>query len=304
MGGLRKQDQREIKKQAFSARPPRNRREERESMPNEPDLTLILTALANGGMSVDEAAGILRFSPFCQTVGGITPDLHRGMRTGFGETVFAQGKGLEKLTAAVAGLSREGATPVLVSRVSPKQGRALLENFPSGEYWRNAGLFSLGRPLNLTPPWPEDGDCVIVTAGACDQAVALEALGTLRFHGCKAALAQDIGIAGLHRVKPWLPALDQAKIIIAIAGMEGALPGVLAGLVKTPVLAVPTSVGYGVSKGGYAALISMLSTCSPGVSVLNIDNGYGAAMFAARVIGKSKGQPGEGAPTGETARPA
>jgi NCAIR mutase (PurE)-related protein len=126
---------------------------------------------------------------------------------------------------------------------------------------------------------------MLLTAGASDMRVALEALGTARFYGLYPGLAPDIGVAGLHRLTPWLPSLSKARLLLVIAGMEGALPSVIAGLTGKPVLAVPTSVGYGVSAGGYAALMGMLSACSAGISVFNIDNGYGAAIFACRVLG-------------------
>ena len=125
---------------------------------------------------------------------------------------------------------------------------------------------------------------MIITAGASDLRVGLEALGTAGFYGLEAGLAPDIGVAGLHRLTPWLPALAEARILMVIAGMEGALPSVIAGLSAKPVLAVPASVGYGVGAGGYAALLGMLSSCAAGISVFNIDNGYGAAVFAHRII--------------------
>lgn len=140
----------------------------------------------------------------------------------------------------------------------------------------------------MTPPWPAKGDALVVSAGAADMAVALEAFGTLSFWGCDCGCVTDVGVAGLHRLSPHLEALHSARVIIAVAGMEGALPGVLAGLTPAPVLAVPTSVGYGVGAHGFAALSTMLCTCVPGVAVLNIDNGFGAAAFAAKLLEKSK----------------
>lgn len=136
----------------------------------------------------------------------------------------------------------------------------------------------------LGPPWPERGEIMVVTAGAADIPVGAEAYGALRFWGHDCGFLTDVGVAGLHRLAPHIRDLRAARLIIAVAGMEGALPGVLAGLVPCPVLAVPTSVGYGVGAGGMAALHSMLCSCVPGLAVLNIDNGFGAAAFAAKLL--------------------
>lgn len=248
-------------------------------------LASILARVAAGIMTPDAAAAELRYAPFRQMIDGVTVDTHRHLRTGMPETVFARGKSPDRLLAAVAALSGPGGTiPVLASRVSPEQGDVLQKAFPDGIYWPEASIFCRNKELPRTPPWPDAGDVMIVTAGTSDMPVALEALGTALFHGVRAGLAADIGVAGLHRVAPWLPVFEKAAALIVVAGMEGALPSVMAGLTGKPVIAVPTSVGYGVSAGGFAALAGMLSSCSPGIAVVNIDNGYGAAMFAARVL--------------------
>ena len=248
-------------------------------------LEAILGLVAAGTLPVDEAVEQLKYAPFRKMLDGVTVDTHRKIRTGAPETVFAKGKSLDRLIAAVAALSGEdGATPVLASRVSPEQGEALQKAFPDGIYWSEAATFSRNRFMAHVPPWPEEGDVMVVTAGTSDMPVALEALATLLFHGVHAGLAADIGVAGLHRVSPWLPVFEKASALIVVAGMEGALPSVMAGLTAKPVVAVPTSVGYGVALGGFAALAGMLSSCSPGIAVVNIDNGYGAAMFALRLM--------------------
>lgn len=245
----------------------------------------ILERVAAGALSPEEAATELKFTPFLRMLDGVTLDTHRHLRTGAPETVFASGKSLERLIAAVTALAGEdGTTPVLASRVSPEQGEALTKAFPGGIFWREAALFFRNKDVPHAPPWPACGDVMVVTAGTSDMPVALEALGTALFHGVSAGLAADVGVAGLHRVTPWLPAFAKASLLIVVAGMEGALPSVMAGLTGKPVIAVPTSVGYGVSAGGFAALAGMLSSCSPGIAVVNIDNGYGAAMFAARFM--------------------
>ena len=249
------------------------------------DLLNVLQLVKQGGLSPEEAALRLRFSPFEELLDGVNLDLHRELRTGQGECVLARGKSPDRLLAAMRGLAgEEGTRPVLATRVSSRQGAMLSTEFPQGEWSREAGLFTLNRPLGLVPPWPRTGELMIVTAGASDMRVGLEALGTARFYGLKAGLAPDIGVAGLHRLAAWLEAFAQAKVLMVIAGMEGALPSVIAGLTSKPVLAVPASVGYGVSAGGFAALAGMLSSCASGVSVFNIDNGYGAAVFASRLL--------------------
>ena len=252
---------------------------------NNDTMLQLLAKVASGSISPKEAAVSLRFAPFEQLMDGVTVDTHRHMRTGMPETVFARGKSIERLIRAVEGLAgQDGATPVMASRVSAEQGAALHKAFPDGIFWPEAAIFCLNKSIAVTPPWPGKGDVMVVTAGTSDMPVALEALGTLLFHGINAGLAPDIGVAGLHRVRPWLPVLDNASALIVVAGMEGALPSVMAGLTGKPIVAVPTSIGYGVALGGFAALAGMLSSCSPGIAVVNIDNGYGAAMFAARLM--------------------
>ncbi|MCL1915743.1 MAG: nickel pincer cofactor biosynthesis protein LarB [Desulfovibrionaceae bacterium] len=254
------------------------------------NLLNILHLVGAGELSPEEAAGRMRFTPFEELLNGVNLDLHRELRTGRGECVLAQDKSQDRLLAAMRGLAGpEGSLPVLATRVSEVQGKGLSREFPQGEWSREAGLFTLNRYLRLSPPWPRNGELMIVTAGASDMRVALEALGTARFCGLDCGLAPDIGVAGLHRMTPWLEAFAQAKLLMVIAGMEGALPSVIAGLTGKPVLAVPTSVGYGVSAGGFAALAGMLSSCAAGISVFNIDNGYGATVFADRVLRASTG---------------
>lgn len=225
----------------------------------------LLQAVARGDIPPEQALRHLGDATAADSLQGLHLDHGRALRTGLGEVVFAQGKTDGALVGAVRGLHRRGA-PVLVSRASEAQGALLQQEFPGGRYWAQCRLFCLGGEAQdvpeLGPPWPEQGEIMVVTAGAADIPVGAEAYGALRFWGHDCGFLTDVGVAG----------------------MEGALPGVLAGLVPCPVLAVPTSVGYGVGAGGMAALHSMLCSCVPGLAVLNIDNGFGAAAFAAKLL--------------------
>lgn len=244
----------------------------------------VLRAVADGSLSPERALSRLALEPVRDTLNGLALDTQRELRTNLGEVVFAPGKSDRALIGAVRGLAGDGA-PVLVSRVDARQGALLLEAFPAGRHWDDAGLFALGDGARrLEPPWPSRGEVIVMSAGAADMRVAAEACGTLRFWNIDCGFIPDVGIAGLHRLMPHIDAMRSATIIIAVAGMEGALPGVLAGLVPCPVLAVPASVGYGVGEGGRAALTTMLCSCVPGIAVTNIDNGFGAAAFAAKLL--------------------
>ncbi len=246
------------------------------------DIHDLLQRVAQGRLSVEDAARELRFAPFTASGEGVCLDGHRGLRTGVPEVVFGSGKSEAQLERAVQGLAEQGAS-VLVTKLSPGQGEALHALFPEGKVHPQAGLFTLGADLSLTPPWPEQGEALVLSAGASDLPVALEAYATAQYFGLTAGLVSDVGVAGLHRLLPHLQACDQARVLIVVAGMEGALPSVVAGLTDKPVIAVPTSVGYGVSFQGVTALLGMLSSCAPGVAVVNIDNGFGAAAMARKL---------------------
>ena len=237
-------------------------------------------------MTPQEALVLLGDEATRDVLHGLTLDPQRPLRTGLGEVVFAPGKSNDALLAAVNGLAAHG--PVLVSRVSPEQASLLENRFSLGRHWPDARLFSLGGPddfaQRMAPPWPQQGEALVVSAGAADIPVALECYCSLCFWGKSCGCITDVGVAGLHRLIPHMDALRSARVIIAVAGMEGALPGVLAGLVPCPVVAVPTSVGYGLGTGGLAAMSTMLCSCVPGVAVVNIDNGFGAAAFAAKLL--------------------
>ncbi len=220
--------------------------------------------------------------PYQEAANGLNLDLHRGMRTGISEVVFGQGKSIDQLHSAVETLARDK-NPVLVTKVGQDNGLDLEKRFPGGRYWDVPGVFILNKQLDLSHPWPGTGRILIISAGGADLPVALEALTTCLFFDQQAGLISDVGVAGLHRLFPHLDTLSRAEILIVVAGMEGALPSVVAGLCDKPVVAVPTSVGYGTNFSGVTPLLAMLTSCAPGISVVNIDNGFGAACFAVKV---------------------
>jgi NCAIR mutase (PurE)-related protein len=245
-------------------------------------LLQILQDVAEGRTAPDAALERCRLAPLEDLFYDLKLDPHRKLRTGLGEVVFAPGKSDAQLLSAMKHLGQAG--PALASRVSEAQAQCLRDAFPQGDYWPEARLFALGRALPVSPPWPTSGEALVLSAGAADRAVALEALGCMRFFGVDAGYVADVGVAGLHRLQPYLQALSAARLVVVTAGMEGALPGVVAGFVRCPVIAVPTSVGYGVGAGGRAALNAMLCSCVPGMAVVNIDSGFAAAAFAAKML--------------------
>lgn len=248
---------------------------------NPKDLKQLLRAVAAGTVSCEAAE---------QSITGCGHDgLHldpgRFERTRVGEVVYGQGKTLEQIAASLDALGRHH--PVLATRITEGHGRELLRIFPHGYLWEEARLFSLGADLLSPDPRAPESDVLIVTAGSSDLPVAREALGTARFLDLSAHLVSDVGVAGLHRLERHLDTLRQARVVIAVAGMEGALPSVLGGLVKAPVIAVPTSTGYGANFAGLTPLLAMLNSCAPGVGVVNIDNGFGAAVLAKKILGQN-----------------
>ncbi|MDR1520582.1 MAG: nickel pincer cofactor biosynthesis protein LarB [Planctomycetota bacterium] len=212
-------------------------------------------------------------------------DIDRETRSGAPEAVFAQGKtAAETLAVAEALVAKQGYA--LVTRAEPETLLALRVRWPDLRTAAHAGTALAGSPPAVLPGGPWVG---IAVAGTSDLPVAEEAAVTLESLGLESRVVSDVGVAGLHRLLRQLDALRQAAVILAVAGMEGALPSVLAGLTPAPVVAVPTSVGYGASLGGLSALLGMLNSCSPGITVVNIDNGFGAAVAASRMIRHSCG---------------
>lgn len=242
----------------------------------------LLSAVRDGHATVEEALGKLRDLPF-EDIGFAKVDHHRALRTGMPEAIFAAGKTPAQVAAIFAHMARRGGN-VLATRASDDMFRAVRELEPEGQQPR-AYFHEMARCITLTqaPAEPGKGTIAVVCAGTSDLPVAEEAAITARLMGNAVELIADVGVAGIHRLLAQKSALQAARVLIVCAGMEGALPTVVAGLVNAPVLAVPTSVGYGASFGGVAALLGMLNTCSPSVSVVNIDNGFGAACIASLI---------------------
>lgn len=206
-------------------------------------------------------------------------DFGRAARRGYPEAVYCAGKTPAQVGAIAAALAGEPHQVALFTRAGPEHAAAILEQLHDA--FHDAAAQILAWPSQ--PPEPSGGLVVVVAAGTSDLPVAREAMLTAQFLGRQTELIVDVGVAGLHRVLAKLEVLRRARVIIVAAGMDGALPSVVAGLVAAPVVALPTSVGYGAAFGGLAALLAMLNSCSPGVAVVNIDNGYGAGHLAAQI---------------------
>jgi pyridinium-3,5-biscarboxylic acid mononucleotide synthase len=205
-------------------------------------------------------------------------DHHRAVRCGFPEVIYGAGKTPDRLRGIVAHM-RARQAPILVTRLEATVAADLLKEFPAATYHADARVLLWCDPA----PTPRPGRLAVVSAGTSDAGVALEAWHTLRFFGHEPQLIQDVGVAGIHRLLAREKDLRACQVIIVCAGMEGALPSVIGGMVACPIIAVPTSIGYGAGQGGIAALLAMLNSCASGVAVMNIDNGFGAACAAARI---------------------
>ncbi|SDO88134.1 hypothetical protein SAMN04515671_2221 [Nakamurella panacisegetis] len=206
-------------------------------------------------------------------------DLNRVRRRGYPEAIYCEGKTAEQVGLIAAEIARHREITTLFTRAGAAHAAAVLAHLPDARYDTTARL--LAWPPE--PPAPTGRPVVVVAAGTSDLPVAQEAALTARYLGREVELIVDVGVAGLHRILARLDTLRGAGALVVAAGMDGALPSVVGGLVQAPVIALPTSVGYGASFGGIAALLAMLNSCSPGVSVVNIDNGYGAGYLAAQI---------------------
>ena len=240
----------------------------------------ILTAVSQGKLAVPQALESLKHLPF-EDLGCATLDHHRALRQGFPEVIFGQGKSIRQMQIIIEALLQKGSN-VLATRVNGAKGMKLKELFPEAVYHSDARALTVeSHPVKMRGR----GKILVVCAGTSDIAVAAEAVLTARLMGNEVEQLFDVGVAGLHRLLARRGLLAEASVIIVVAGMEGALPSVIGGLVDKPVIAVPTSVGYGAAFGGVAALLGMLNSCAAGVTVVNIDNGFGAA-YAASLINR------------------
>lgn len=237
----------------------------------------LLEGVRSRRIGVDAAAERLRHLPL-DDLGFARLDTHRALRRGFPESVYGEGKSVRQIVAIVDRLAKAGQMAI-VTRVGPEVHAAVRRRHPKAEYHEAARLLVLRRGR---PAAPRPG-VMVIAAGTTDIGVAEEAALTAELMGEGVARVHDVGIAGLHRLLAHRRAMSEANVIIAVAGMEGALPSVIAGLVECPVIAVPTSVGYGVGAGGVAALHAMLSSCASGLAVVNIDNGHGAGCIASLI---------------------
>jgi hypothetical protein len=238
----------------------------------------LLTEVAQGRLAIEEALDRLKRLPF-EDLGFAHVDLHRALRTGFPEVIYGQGKTLGQIVAIAERLVAAGG-PLLATRITDEAGLALTARFPDGVHDPQARCFHWQR---AAPPDVGRGVIRVISAGTADLPVAEEAALTARLMGHRVERIHDVGVAGLHRLLHHQAALTSAEVLVVVAGMEGALPSVVGGLVPCPVIAVPTSTGYGASFQGLAALLGMLNSCAPGVVVVNIDNGFGAGYAAARM---------------------
>ncbi len=237
----------------------------------------LLNEVREGRTEVDDALERLKVMPF-EDMGFAKLDHHRALRTGMPEVIFAAGKSAAQVAAIFGRMAQAGGN-VLATRVSREMYEPVAAIEPRAEYHETARAITLMQ----APTTPGKGTVAVVCAGTSDLPVAEEAVVTARLMGNTVELIADVGVAGIHRLLAQKNSLQSARVLIVCAGMEGALPTVVGGLVNAPVLAVPTSVGYGASFGGVAALLGMLNTCSPNVSVVNIDNGFGAACIASLI---------------------
>lgn len=247
------------------------------------DIKELLSAVRDGALSVEDAGRTieeaLREAPFVD-LGFAKVDLHRKIRQGAAEVIYGASKTPEQIVSIANVLREKGQTTVLITRLSAEAAESVRGAFPTDFTYCAQARFGL---LGTVPEPDAPGNIVVATGGTSDLPVAEEAALTAEALGNRVTRLYDVGVAGLHRLLSHLEELQKARVIVAVAGMEGALASVIGGLVDCPIIAVPTSVGYGTAFGGVAALLSMLNSCASGVSVVNIDNGFGAGFLASRI---------------------
>ena len=239
----------------------------------------LLSRLRQGEVDVDAAVEELKHLPF-RDLGFASVDHHRALRQGVPEVIFGEPKTAEQIIAIAREIASAGQN-IFVTRIDASKAEAIAAAIPGFAY---APVARTGS-LVATPPPPRKGTVAVVAAGTSDLPVAEEAVETLQAVGLASLRMYDVGVAGLHRLLHRLDALRAADCVIVVAGMEGALPSVVGGVVSAPIIAVPAAVGYGTALSGFTALFAMLTSCASGIVVVNIDNGFGAAMAAHRILG-------------------
>jgi len=242
---------------------------------DEPTLRQLLDDVRSGVLSADDAVTRLRRLPFAD-LGYARVDHHRALRQGFGEAVYGPGKSPEQCAGIVAELLAGGGSPVILTRADEIQAEATMAV--------NPGAVRTGTTLVWRPRLRRPGRVLVLTAGTADLPVADECVATLRAHGFEPTLVSDVGVAGVHRLLATADELAAADVVVVVAGMEGALASLVGGMTPAPVVAVPTSVGYGASLAGVTALLAMLASCASGLTVVGIDNGFGAACAVVRLL--------------------
>ncbi len=251
-------------------------------------LKQLLAEVQAGQLDVEQALDRLRSLPY-DDIGHTRLDLHRSLRQGLPEVVFCQNKTVDQVAAILERLGQHH-DRVLATRVSAEMAAAVQARLPDTRYDSTSRLLTLAR-AELAPPAADAPYVLVVTGGTSDLPVAEEAAQTAEFMGSRVERAYDVGVAGVHRLLDQRERLFKADVVISVAGMEGALTSVVGGLVSCPVIGVPTSVGYGAHFGGIAPLLAMLNSCATGVAVVNIDNGFGAGVYAHLILRRiRKGQ--------------
>ncbi|MDR0944126.1 MAG: nickel pincer cofactor biosynthesis protein LarB [Ruminococcus sp.] len=244
---------------------------------NQKELISLLNDVQKNNITPESAAAKLKTAPF-DDLGYAVVDHHRSLRQGVNEVIFGQNKAAEQILGITKNMLENGERDIIITRLSHESAEYLSDKIPL-EYHK---LPKLGI-VNRNKEKPQTGNIIVASGGTSDMFVSEEAALTAEVLGNRVTRLYDVGVAGLHRMLSHLDELVKARVVIAVAGMEGALPSVIGGLVNCPVIAVPTSVGYGASFGGTTALLAMLNSCASGVSVVNIDNGFGAGFIASRI---------------------
>lgn len=245
---------------------------------NHESLTQLLTAVAQGRQSVDKASDILK-NLASEDISYAHIDHHRCLRKGFPEVIFGEGKTVDQIIGIMGKMISQEHV-VLATRVDPAKAEAIVHHFPEATYDPDARMVIWKK---AEPPITGNGTILVLSAGTSDIPVSQEAFLTAKMMGNHVQSVFDVGVAGIHRLFRHRDMIEKASVIVVVAGMEGALPSVVAGMVQAPVIAVPTSVGYGISMKGMTALFAMLNSCSSNIAVVNIDNGFGAGYMASSI---------------------